>query len=348
MTRETPPPPYVLCPGCRVRHGEHLEVRTMEREESARGRDERDGVLRCECGRRYPILDGVQLVMADASGYLRSEIASVVERELPPEVAALLVASLPDDAPYARLLEHLSIYLDAHWGDRAEPAPDGPGPAFAAAALAAKVAERARAPVTFAVELGCSTGRIVAELAKGAERIVGLDLHLGALRRARRLLAGEPLIYNRRVAGRHYRAATIAAGELAVSADRLTWICGDALDPPLLPNQYDRVVAFNVLDSVRQPRQLLAVVDALCAPGGEILLSSPYAWQSEVVEEGARMGGADPARDLAELLRAGTDLGARYTIEDEDELPWTLRKDARSAVSYRVHYLRARKGELQA
>lgn len=335
--------PLVLCPGCRVSHGGDLEVRTLERE---------GNVLRCECGRRYPIVDGVPLLMADTGPFLRSEIASVIEGEVPAEVAALLVAGLADDAPYARLLEHLSIYLDAHWGDRAEPRPEDPlsGTAlpFAAAELTAKVRDRAGDRVGLAVELGCSVGRIVAELAAGADHVVGLDLHIGALRRARRLLAGEPLVYNRRVAGRHYRAATARAGDRAVAAERVTWICGDALDPPLLPHQYERVVAFNLLDSVRHPRQLLAVLDGLCAPGGELLMSSPYAWQSDVVEEGARLGGDDPARDLAELLRRGEGLAAPYTIEDEDELSWTLRKDARSSVSYRVHYLRARKGERHA
>jgi len=48
------------------------------------------------------------------------------------------------------------------------------------------------------------------------------------------------------------------------------------------------------------------------------------------------------AVDVAAILRAGTAL-ARYQIEDEAELPWTLRRDARSAVSYSIHYLRARK-----
>lgn len=331
--------PLVVCPGCRVAHGGDLEVRTLER----------DGdVLRCECGRRYPIVDGVPILMKDPAAYLRSELASVVERELPAEVAALLVESLGDDAPYARLLEHLSIYLDAHWGDRATPPPDDPlrradAPPFAAAPLAAKVAARAATRVAAAIELGCSAGRIVAELAAGAEHVVGLDLHFGALRRARRLLGGEPLVYNRRVAGRHYRAATIAAGDRAVPAARLTWICGDALDPPLLPHDYQRVVAFNLLDSVHHPRQLLSVLDGLCAPGGELLLASPYVWQSEVIAEGERLGGADPARAVAELLERGEGLSAPYAIEDEDELPWTLRKDARAAVGYRVHYLRARK-----
>jgi hypothetical protein len=42
------------------------------------------------------------------------------------------------------------------------------------------------------------------------------------------------------------------------------------------------------------------------------------------------------------MLRDG-ELGARFEIEDEAELPWTLRRDARSAVAYCIHYVRARK-----
>jgi hypothetical protein len=56
-----------------------------------------------------------------------------------------------------------------------------------------------------------------------------------------------------------------------------------------------------------------------------------------------RLGGPDPAVDLAALLRDGTGLGGRYHIEEEAELPWMLRRDARSAASYSIHYLRARK-----
>jgi hypothetical protein len=56
-----------------------------------------------------------------------------------------------------------------------------------------------------------------------------------------------------------------------------------------------------------------------------------------------RLGGIDPAADLAAILRDGKELCARYRIEDEAELPWTLRRDARSAITYSIHYLRARK-----
>jgi SAM-dependent methyltransferase len=324
----------LVCPGCRTRTPERIDVRTLEPE---------GDFLVCACGRRYPVIDGVPLVMADPAGYVRAEPATIVERDLPPEVIAWLAGHGPDDAPYPRLVEHLSIYLDAHWGDRAEPPPEGPGGGFAARAIVDKIAERASQRVGLAVELGCSTGRIVAELAAGADQVAGIEMSFGAIRRARRLLDGERLVYPRRVVGRRYAVASAAAGDRAVPAARRMLVCGDALDPPLVPAAFDRVVALNLLDSVHRPTQLLSVVDGLCKPGGEVILSSPYAWQSSVMADTERLGGLDPAADLAATFRDGVGLGARYRIEDEAELPWTLRRDARSAVSYSIHYLRARK-----
>ena len=190
-----------------------------------------------------------------------------------------------------------------------------------------------------AVELGCSVGRVVAELAHGADEVVGVDLHFGSLRRARKLVAGERVAYNRRVVGRAYRAASVMGERL----EGASFICSDALDPPLVPGAFERVVALNLIDSVSRPRQLLNVIDGLCARGGEIIVSSPYAWQSSVMDEAERFGGDDPAAALVARLREGIDLGAPYHIEDEAEVPWSLRRDARSCVSYRSHYVRARK-----
>ena len=322
----------VVCPGCRTLapDGSRLDVRTLERAGE---------LLRCACGRCYPVIDGVPIVLADPAAFLRAEIASVVERDLDPAVMAALVEAGPDDAPYPRLLEHLSTYLDAHWGAQATPPVDD-----GAAALAARIAARASAPVDLAVELGCSVGRFVSELARGADHVVGLDLQPAAVRRARRLLDGAPLAYARREVGRHYLPAVITPGDRAVPAGRRTLLCADALDPPLIPGVYGRVLALNLLDSVHDPRQLLGVVDLLCRPGGEIILASPYAWQSGVVDDRHRLGGADPAAALVALLRAGTGLSGRYVVEDEAELAWPLRRDARTQVTYRTHYLRARKG----
>jgi uncharacterized protein YbaR (Trm112 family) len=317
----------VICPGCRTLENGRLDLRTLD----AVSADE----LACECGRRYPIVDGIPIVLRDPTSYLRDENANVVERELP-EVATPHVEG-PDDTPYPRLFEHLSTYLDAHWGDRVDPAPDGPGAGFALAAIIDKLALLPR--VAAAVELGCNAGRIVGELAQRADHVVGLDLHLGAIRRARHLLAGERLAYGRRTIGRHYTTATITPGDRA--AANITLFLGDALDPPLVPRSYDRVVALNLIDSVASPRQLLSVADGLCDTGGELVLASPYSWHSSIVVENERFGGSDPAAALRAILVGGTDLTARYRIADEAQLPWTLRRDARSAVSYQVDYVRA-------
>src|SRR2546430_733397 len=134
--------------------------------------------------------------------------------------------------------------------------------------------------------------------------------HPRAHRRARKLLAGEHVAYARKDLGRRYTPA-IARGR---AAPHVELVCGDALDPPLVHAMYDRVVALNVLDSVRSPRQLLAVADGLCKVGGEVILSTPYSFQTSIT----------PAREqLLEIPLPG------YTIEDEADLTWTLRRDAR-------------------
>ena len=318
----------LLCPGCRRRdEAGTLHVRTVERA---------GDVMACECGRRYPVIDGVPVLLADPADLPR---AGLLEPDLSPDAAAALAEGGPDDASWPRHLEHLSIYLDAHWGDRAEPAPDVE--AFGARTLVDAIAALPPVPVT--VELGCSTGRFVAELARSSEHVVGLDLSLGAVRRARRLLAGETVAYARRIAGRHYATARAAAGDRAVADARITLVCGDALDPPLLPAVFDRVVALNMLDAVPRPALLLRVIDGLCAAGGEVVIACPFAWQSTVMDDAERLGGADPAADLVDRLRTGRGLGSRYEIAEQRDLPWTLRRDARSAVTYRTHYLRARK-----
>lgn len=304
----------LVCPGCRTRTGDRLDVRTLEP-----SGDE----LVCACGLRYPIVDGVPIVLPDPS-------TAFVEDELDPAAQAQAVADGPDDAPYPRLLEHLSTYLDAHWGDRAAPADPT---AYAMALFAERLA--ALPQVEAAVELGCSAGRIVAELALRADHVLGLELALGPLRRARRLLAGEPVGFARRMLGRVYATATITP---RVAAGRHRLVCADALDPPLIPEVYDRVVALNLLDSVPRPRQLLTVLAGLCKPGGEVILSSPFAWASHVMQEHERLGGLDPAAEVRALL------GPRFTVVEEAEIQWTLRRDARSTVSYRTYWLRARKG----
>jgi SAM-dependent methyltransferase/uncharacterized protein YbaR (Trm112 family) len=355
----------LICPACRRRTERGRELFTLslcEVVESDPQGEVEAGLLGCDnpaCQKRYPIIAGIPILLPPApaaisattgvalpgvGGTVSGQLAALAA--LPPEIAALLAVDGPDDAALPRLLEHLSIYLDAHWGDRATPPPAGPAAGWGGRQILGAIAARAGAKVERAVELGCSVGRGLLELARGAELVVGVDLHLGALLAARRLLRGEPLRYARRVIGRHYAPARIEPPPGL--GQRVALLCGDALDPPLVPQDFARVAACNLLDSVQSPAGLLSVMDGLCEPGGEILLMSPYAWQSGVVGETERIGGADPGAVLRAMLASGgiglfAGLEAPYTLEEDRELLWELRRDSRSAHSYLVHYLRGRK-----
>jgi len=309
----------LICPACRVLTDDGVSVHTIERDGEA--------LVCTNCARRYPIVADIPIVVPDVGAFMRTESLAVLERDVSLDVAQLLVEQGADDAPYARLLEHVSIYMDAHWGDHADP----PVP-LACSAMLDKLQALPRVAST--VELGCSAGRVTATLAGLSEIVVGLDLQFATLRRARRLLAGDPIAYARRTYGRYY-APAVARG---LAATNVSLVCGDALDPPLVPRMYDRVVALNLVDSVRSPGVLLDVLTGLCAFEGEVIVASPYAWQTGFVNDLERLGGRSPDNFVRDWFTA-----RGYAVLDEADLPWSLRRDARSAVTYQIHYLRLRK-----
>jgi SAM-dependent methyltransferase/uncharacterized protein YbaR (Trm112 family) len=294
----------LICPACR-RHSERgLELSSLVLEGDK---------LRCQgCGREYPIIDGIPVL-------LRNPEPFALLGELDDPAAPVTAAAGPDGAPLPHALAQLSSYLGGYESGFEE--------------LAAKL--RGRPRVARALELGCGVGRGLLDLADGAGLVVGLDRSGPMLRAANKLFQHGELRYFRRIIGRNYAQAIIRATPLR----NVELLCGDALDPPFAPGTFGRVAALNLLDNVRSPRALLHHLHLLAAPDAELLLSSPYAWRDGIVDEGERLGGADPDQAVREEL---VSLG--WTIEDDCDVNWTLRHDARTITVYQVHFIRAHRG----
>ncbi|MFN7143832.1 MAG: methyltransferase domain-containing protein [Myxococcota bacterium] len=120
-------------------------------------------------------------------------------------------------------------------------------------------------------------------------------------------------------------------------------VCGDAADPPFLPEQFDAVVLANVLDSCADPGLVLGQANALLKPGGTLVVTCAYAFQDAITPRSRRFAPSD----LAAALDGRGALGGyglpHRLVEDVDAIPWPLRVSGRLRHVHAVHALISRK-----
>lgn len=120
-------------------------------------------------------------------------------------------------------------------------------------------------------------------------------------------------------------------------------VCGDAADPPFLPDRFDAVVLANVLDSCAEPGLVLGQADALLKPGGTLVVTCAYAFQDAITPRARRFA---PSDLVAALDGRGT-LGGygvpHRLVEAVDAIAWPLQVTERLRHVHAVHALISRK-----
>ncbi len=213
------------------------------------------------------------------------------------------------------------------------------------------------------VEAASSVGTELRALAPLADFVIGFDHSLPETQVAVRQLAGETVFPLERLEGRSFRSAPpIQFARL----DNVVAVVGDALDPPVQAECADVVVALNLLDCVHDPVALLGQLDAITAPGGLLIVSSPFAWQDSITPPERQLATLEPLSEVAGWPSAGKPLNelsaygsaaalhtllrgdspllnVRHTIVETHELSWTLQDNARATSHYTVHVCVSRK-----
>ena len=194
------------------------------------------------------------------------------------------------------------------------------------------------------MEAGCSVGSNLAILSKTAEQVVAFDSNMTALRLAYGYIQGEAIQVPRREEGRAFSLGDRLIQGLPLP--NVSLVCGDALDPPLVAECADIVVAMNLLDSVASPLNLLGQMDAILKPGGLLVITSPFSWNDAITPPNEQLAGSlDPAFDgltsdqaLLHVLEGKSPYHPhlRYKMLTSTDVPWKLREHARCTVHYRV------------
>lgn len=219
----------------------------------------------------------------------------------------------------------LAEYLAFHYLEPASLLPKGvPTPTgirnFPLACARLLLAKSRRRPLR-ALDLGCAVGRSTFELARRVPEVVGIDYSRSFIRAAAKLRQKGKHPFRLLEEGKITKPllARISPG---ISRKRVRFFTGDALRLPNHLGSFDLVLAANLMDRLHDPKMFLAeVLPRIVAPGGTVLLTSPYTWSTDFTPEHHWL--RDSFASIQKILHP------RFRLLHRQNLPFLLREHRR-------------------
>ncbi len=262
-----------------------------------------DGQLVCpECTRRYDIHEGIAVV--------------VPEKTLP---------LTRDTAGYGSF-SMLSSYLWSHYSEFF----NGPDATDAYQRWAAAFTPQDG----FALDIGCSVGRLTFELTKTHDRAIGIDTSWSFIRAARNLSKTGRLEFDMIMEGQitKKRACDLDPGYQLENAE---FLVADAMALPFRSNRFAMAGSVNILEKVPDPARHLAEANRVMDPdGARFLLSDPFSWDEGVNSPDLWLGGKNEGPfkgfgmdNVCRLLQGVNGIfSPEFEIQDKGQVLWKIRK----------------------
>ncbi|MFV0435909.1 MAG: class I SAM-dependent methyltransferase [Desulfopila sp.] len=261
------------------------------------------GQLICpECGRRHPIVDGVAVI--------------VPEKTLP----------LTSEATGYGSYGMLSSYLWSHFSEFF----NGPE----ATDAYRKWADTFVARDGWALDIGCSVGRLTFEMSRKHGRAVGIDTSRSFIAAARELAARQTLEFEMIIEGRitETRSCTLDRGFSFADTE---FIVADAMALPFRTSSFVTVSSVNILEKVPDPAGHLSEANRIMTPQhNQLLFSDPFSWDESVSAVELWLGGTNEGPykgfgidNIRRILQDPAGIFAPgFKVRDTGEVLWKIRK----------------------
>ena len=178
-----------------------------------------------------------------------------------------------------------------------------------------------------ALDAGGAVGRVTFELARDHRHAYGFDFSKALVRGAARVAHEGRAAYRTQVEGDLYSDNIVEFD----APDNASFFVADALHVPAPDERFETVVALNLLDRVPDPTRLLDELARVTAPGGTLLIGSPYTWLETFTSRDRWLGGFEregrPVRGVESVCRK---LDATCAFEGETRMPFFIPHHTRS------------------
>ncbi|KAJ8309578.1 hypothetical protein KUTeg_014452 [Tegillarca granosa] len=181
-----------------------------------------------------------------------------------------------------------------------------------------------------ALDIGCAVGRSSFELARQFNEVIGIDYSQSFVDACNHMKTLRERVYFVQEEGDLVKHL-LAQISKDIDCSRTSFEQGDACNLRHDLGQFGCVLAANLICRLHQPFKFLDRLSDLVAPGGILVITSPYTWLTEFTDKSTWLGGYkdkdnEPVTGFMTLKRV---LGKNFDLLDDQDMPFFIRETAR-------------------
>jgi SAM-dependent methyltransferase len=169
------------------------------------------------------------------------------------------------------------------------------------------------------LDLGCGVGRFTFELGLVLDEVLGVDNSKRFIVAARQMAHGRGVTVRVRESGAQFSKVELALPQRLRGA-AVRFQVGDAMNLGSYPNgTFNVVAAINLICRLPSPRRFLGQLHRIVAPGGQLLIGSPFSW----------LGAYTPPREWLDIAGVIRLLTPHFKLVRRQEMPFVIREHRR-------------------